>query len=240
MQTLRARDLLEGLRPEDEQPERKIDLSKNPTLEVLVRGFEIALKTDNGTIPLVRLEKLISAQLRGLSFGAEDIEKLSILAGRYQDAANFGFISGEYLNQCFELCRDELILVRTKHLHNPPSYLSLKTPKTIIIEGNVGRELGFMMERGTIVVRGNTDYHLGDELIGGKLHIYGNGGMDIGRNMSGGEIIIEGNAGPTIGLGMNGGTIHLNGDYIGITPNQRKGSIYHKGKLIMRDGEQIT
>ena len=38
---------------------------------------------------------------------------------------------------------------------------------------------------------------------------------------------------------MKGGEIHINGNYESISPAVLSGDIYHKGKLIVKDGREV-
>ena len=57
--------------------------------------------------------------------------------------------------------------------------------------------------------------------------------------MKSGEIVLNGNAQYDVGFSLEGGIIRLNGEYGCIGPNIRGGDIYHKDKLIVKDGERV-
>jgi formylmethanofuran dehydrogenase subunit C len=111
----------------------------------------------------------------------------------------------------------------------------------IEVKGNTKDFLGYQMRGGKIVVRGNVKNNLGSFMEGGNLIVNGNCGDNLGWCMQNGTITINRNAGSGIGLDMSGGEIYLNGDYKKIAePNEEtKGDIYHKGKLIFKDGRII-
>ena len=128
----------------------------------------------------------------------------------------------------------------------------------IDIHGDTLDDLGSEMKGGKIYVRGNVRFYAGDSMKGGEIyvygdawqspgskmqngiiHIYGNAGQFVGADMRGGNIYIHGNAGNSVGTGMNSGEIHLNGDYGSISTVIRGGNIYHKGKLIVKDGKLV-
>ena len=89
----------------------------------------------------------------------------------------------------------------------------------IIINGDVGLQLGCEMNGGEIEVNGNVSSWIGMEMHGGTIKINGNAGDYVGcayrgewRGMKGGKIIIQGNAGNNIGGGMMAGEIYIGGD----------------------------
>ena len=52
-------------------------------------------------------------------------------------------------------------------------------------------------------------------------------------------ITIKGNAGKDVGHAMKGGAINLDGNYEEISWAIKGGNIYHKGKLIVKDGKRL-
>lgn len=100
----------------------------------------------------------------------------------------------------------------------------------IIINGNVGLQLGSEMKGGKIKVNGNASSWIGMEMQGGIIEINGNAGDYIGcayrgnwRGMKGGKIIINGNAGNNVGGGMVDGIIHIKGNVGNFCGIQMKG-----------------
>ncbi len=69
----------------------------------------------------------------------------------------------------------------------------------VIVEGNVGEEVGLGMSGGSVVVRGNAGPRAGAAA------------QEARRGMSGGELIIHGNAGPEAGARMRRGLIAIGG-----------------------------
>jgi len=72
-----------------------------------------------------------------------------------------------------------------------------------------------------------------------NIDVNGNVGYGVGWYMEEGKITVNGNAGNLVGNGMKGGEIHLNGDYESLSRNIFGGNIYHKGKLIVRNGRRL-
>ena len=72
-----------------------------------------------------------------------------------------------------------------------------------------------------------------------ELIIKGDARKWVGSHMKGGEINIYGNAGYGVGNSMEGGEINLNGDYDSLALDIKGGNIYHKRKLIVKNGRKI-
>ena len=97
--------------------------------------------------------------------------------------------------------------------------------KKIIVKGDCKNTLGYNMKCGEIVVEGDC-------------------GDWIGVYMTGGEIVVEGDCGYGTGFGMAGGEIKIYGDNFDprkqISGFAEKGEIYHKDKLVWKDGELLV
>lgn len=99
----------------------------------------------------------------------------------------------------------------------------------IHFHGDVHDPVGPGMEEGLIVVYGNVipnDYYTPEGIADNPFETV------TGQDMVNGLIEIRGNAAASIGHGMMGGEIHLEGDYVSIG-DVGKGTIYHKGKIIL-------
>lgn len=79
--------------------------------------------------------------------------------------------------------------------------------------------------------------HLGDQNTK-NIIVEGNAGNWVGWEMKKGCITVEGNAGWGVGRWMEGGMIHLEGDYKSLYNTIVGGDIYHKGKLIVKNGKK--
>jgi len=73
----------------------------------------------------------------------------------------------------------------------------------VVIEGNVGREVGLGMAGGSVEVRGNA----GSRAAGAA--------PELKRGMSGGELVVRGSAGPEVGAGMRRGLVAIGGSVAG-------------------------
>lgn len=72
-----------------------------------------------------------------------------------------------------------------------------------------------------------------------KLTFLGDIVFNAGRDMESGILIINGNAGDMVGHLMQGGVIHIGGDYNSISRHVYGGDIYHKNKLLIKDGKPV-
>src|SRR3989338_7101128 len=108
----------------------------------------------------------------------------------------------------------------------------------IIVNGNTESWTGSKMNNGKIIIEGDAEDYVGERMQNGILIIGGNVKDRLGKEMKNGKIIINGNAGKEIGYFMCGGCIELKGDYKSIDQSC-KGTIYHKGKLILDNGNPI-
>jgi hypothetical protein len=108
----------------------------------------------------------------------------------------------------------------------------------ITINGNAGEELGGRASGGVIILNGNAGHGVGSNNEGGLIIINGNCAGLVGEEMTNGVIIINGNSAAGVGEYMTGGIIHLNEDYE-LSQNIQGGDIYHKGKLIVKDGRRV-
>lgn len=116
----------------------------------------------------------------------------------------------------------------------------------VVVNGNVYSQLGYKMYNGKVIVEGNAGDVVGEEMHGGSILVKGNVGDETGKNMWSGEITILGDTGYEVGIGMcgnNDSKICLGGEFKSISglKNEQwscwKGEIYHKNKLIFKDGK---
>ena len=96
------------------------------------------------------------------------------------------------------------------------------------------------MQKGKIHVKGDAGHSMGLHMYDGVILIDGNCSQGyIWFDLKGGTIRIKGNVCGDIGLEMEGGTIYLDGNYESISKDIQGGDIYHKGKLIVKDGVKL-
>jgi len=157
--------------------------------------------------------------IKGIDLTSTDITMFSIALAKLAEE-NFSQASGIFLSALINNCTEDRFAIVAKHFEEPVSCIGYRNTKDIMIDGDAGDFVGLDMEGGAIVVNGRA-------------------GREIGRGMRNGKIIVNGNAGDTVGRYMEGGEIRLEGDYYLLSDNVRGGSIYHKGKLIVKDGKRL-
>jgi formylmethanofuran dehydrogenase subunit C len=88
----------------------------------------------------------------------------------------------------------------------------------LVIEGDVGRDLGLAMSGGRIDVRGNVGDNAGGArpgasrgMTGGEIIVHGDVGDEVGARMRRGLIVVTGDGGPGTGKGMIAGTVVVSG-----------------------------
>jgi hypothetical protein len=216
---LRANDLFNSLKREEEQEDRKIEISKNEVLEDLIKKFENVLADKHlGNLFCEDAYKEIYPRLG--TYCSENIEKFSLTLAGYQDEKQFQLKAGIFLSALANRSKDYRVILHTNHLIDPPPYIGFANTNNIAIEGSVGMLSAALMN-------------------GGEMIINGNAGYCIGHVMSGGKIIVKGNAGHNIGERMNGGEIHLQSQYKSICSMLDGGSIYLQKRLIIKNGKVI-
>lgn len=110
-------------------------------------------------------------------------------------------------------------------------------PAAILIEGGSARfdYVGMGMTTGDIVVEGEVGAEVGRLMSGGQLTIRGDAGPFAGSAMKGGTLTIEGDAGERLGgplsgeaVGMSGGVLHVRGD-----AGERAGDRLRRGVILV-------
>jgi formylmethanofuran dehydrogenase subunit C len=89
---------------------------------------------------------------------------------------------------------------------------------SIVVDGPIGRRVGFAMRGGRIVVKGDAGDWLGAEMRGGTIRVHGDAGSHVGAatpgakcGMAGGTILIDGDANDEVGAQMRRGLIAVAG-----------------------------
>jgi hypothetical protein len=236
---LYAEDLFDGLRPEKEQGEdRRIEVKRDERLEEMIAGFERVLKNKKLN-PLGYQETYERISKIPRRYNSEEIEKFTLLLGKYQDSVNFDEIPGLFLSALINQSDDENFVLHTGYLTSYLHYIGWLNKKNITIKGNAGTCLGRSMKNGKIIVEGDSRNNTGVLMSGGLIEIRGEANDYVGSQMSGGKIIVRGNAGSNVGWAKTGGVIHLYGGYETISSYIYRGDIYHKGKQIIKAGKPV-
>lgn len=168
----------------------------------------------------------------------------------YRNMKNFNNIIGIFISYMFPGNEYELDI--PDNLSKKVNCITLisKKHKKLIVNGDIGNDIGESLENGELIINGNVKNHLGFLMSGGKITVNGNAGACVGLGMSGGEIEVKKNIegsflkGNYIGWGMTGGKITVEGDieYIDYGPKKEGygsnigymmegGEIYIKGDV---------
>ena len=259
---LKAEDLFDELNPEERQEEdKKFKVESNPALDAIVSGYEKFYIGPKDMRPETNYSRCLPFIPE--KYSAENTEEFMMVSGKYEEP-HIGKKLGVYVSALVNNCDENTFTLHTKHLPFDVHDLGYgNNGKLIKIIGDGCGGIGKNMEDGFIQVDGNADslgdgikggviqvdgdcYWLGSDMISGEIIINGNVGTklvspDSGTivAMHGGKIIINGDVGGEIGGGMRGGTICLNGKYDKISTYILGGDIYHKDKLIVKDGKRV-
>lgn len=265
MSVLRVKDAFDRLGSEHEQPEdRGIEIKRSAALDDLLRVFEqcssYRLKY-NPTWDNYRDN--CDRKVNSFSISPEYLPHLSIMLSSYQDIPEFRDLAGIYLSACAKRCVGTEVVIPVAHFSERINGLGERNEsKKIIIKGDVNA-VGGDMSGGEITVFGNGGTMVGNRMIGGKItvhgdceelaaycmkdgliHVRGDVGEDAGMNMRGGRLVVDGSAGAKLGYNLLGGQIYVYGDIANLgdcahLKTRAKGEIYHKDRLIWKDGVRI-
>jgi formylmethanofuran dehydrogenase subunit C len=236
---LYSEDLFDQLSGEKEQKkDRKFQSGKDKTLERLIGktgrgGFLDFTGVNLGNYGLDIAVKAGEYIPGSLMYTANDVEKFSIALNQFQENIEyFSEYAGAYLSALIEKCQEPNLIIHTSHLTVPLENIGYQNSnKNIIVNGDVGDWVGY-------------------EMCGGSIHVRGNGKNNVGYKMEDGIIIIEGNV-DTWGGNMGGGTIIIKGERMGRMTDPQSdvwstdereilgGDVYHRDKLIVKDGEMV-
>ena len=161
---------------------------------------------------------------RGIQYTSKDVEKFGIALAEFADMEGFPKRAGIFLSALINKCPERDFVIHTRHLRI--DCLGYKNSKNVIIDGDIGAQLGSYMKGGRITVEGNTRSWSGISMENGEIIINGDCGWAVGQTMTGGKITVKGNAGEDAGKCMTGGKIIVNG-------NAGKGAgSYMKGGIV--------
>jgi glutamate synthase domain-containing protein 3 len=235
---LRAEDLFDSLKPEEKQPEDlRIKVEKSERLEQIVRDFEEVLKVVHQPNKFYEDESNKIIKLIKIKSTANEISEFLILLNNYQDDINYQFCSGHYLSALINKSKEKEILINTRHLEKIPDAIGYKNNGKIIhFDGFAGHNLGKSMINGEIYAN-NAGDSLGSNMQGGKIYVQ-NAGNSVGIFMKGGIIFAE-SIGGHVGFMAHGGEIYIKNKYKSLEENFPGGNIYHRGKLIVKNGEKL-
>lgn len=192
---------------------------------------------------------------------SKDLEYLLMAIPSYHQVggkrpnSSIEYWGGVFVNACINHCNDRDITLCAGNL-DFDDLGTYNEGKNIVVRGNVGSGIGTRMRAGRIDVLGGAQDFVGDCMYGGEIIIRGDvKSVSLGHGMKGGVIRVRGDVnGNAIGDAI-GGSIRVQGNapekstgviYIEgrmnpeqISPDMLGGTLYHKGKLIVKDGVRI-
>lgn len=227
---LRAEDLFKGLQKESETSNRSLEVGAS-TLEGLInsaRIFYTLVKKGYSINDLNHsIGELISSTshiFENMKYSSGTITQLPIYLKKFEQEKGFEYL-GYFLSLLTNNSDETNFNICLNYLENRLIGLGYKNKeKNIVFHGDVEGLFCHKMESGIIELKGNCFGDIGTEMEGGKIYVFG----DIHIGIS------------SIGHRMLGGEIHIGGEYDAIIPDRTYGgNIYHKGKLIVKDGRRI-
>ncbi len=217
---------------EPRQTVRRADVKKGDISKALKDAWVKVEYENNHEIFYIKAINL----LKDIVYSSKDVGNFSIALAEFQNDKRFSWKAGMFLSALINTCRDQDFIIYTNHLAVNLVLLGYQNTKSIIVNGDVGDDLGSNMEGGTITVNGNVESWCGINMKSGVLIINGNTVHSLGYNLQGGSIIINGYAGFWVGEYMSGGNIYINGNFE-LNLNRFGGRIYHEGRLISGESE---
>ena len=260
--------LFDQLKPEKRVEIIKPKVKRNETLDIIVNGYEKGLENlgiyleDKLKIKIPEYEDdwyYIAKSSAPSKIPSDNIIEFSLLLGEHENKQYFEFFTGCYLSALINSSKDKDFKIITNYLSRTIDNIGYENAKNIdvngnagwwvgermkngkiTIKGNAGDWVGWNMKNGKITIKGNAGDGVGDRMKNGKITVNGNAGWGVGLRMEDGEITINGNTEWGVGVSMIDGEIHLNGDYESLGDYIHGGNIYHKGKLIVENGRNLT
>jgi len=196
-----------GIYKKEEKKEiRKIEVPSSAELALLVDSFS-AFTYQSREFNWKALDSL-----KGRHFSPKDIEMFSIALAQFQDSEWFSIRAGSFLSHIINSGNEVgTYTIHTRHLEESINFLGCWNKKIILVEGDVGDNLGYM-QTGQITVHGNAGRLAGAEMQSGMLIIHGSVSESLGHKMKDGEITVHGNAGVCACSSLRGGSVFINGN----------------------------
>jgi formylmethanofuran dehydrogenase subunit C len=206
---VRAEDLFSGLDPEDEgESDREFQKENSSVLEQLVEEFERSMKSNKAGIDYFSLG-INPYKIPDIT--NEDIQDFCDYACSYgqETSAYIGVYASFLINKS----KEKVIRLDLRNYEFRLDKIgSSNCLKSIIIQGDVGDDVGEGMESGNIIVNGNAGGEVGGFMIGGSILIKGNVRERLGYYMKNGKIVVLGDSGDKTGLSMEDGRIFVKGN----------------------------
>lgn len=224
---LAASSRFKGFRSEPLYEARTQKVKSDPVLEEMRR---IWIACNYEKVVLWHNTKIL-ARIRNLEHSAKDVEHFSMALPLFEHEEDFPAKSGIFLSALMNNCKDDGFVIHTGNLSEPIENLGYYNTKNFTVDGDVGREVGQRMKRGTIIVKGNARDFVGYEMTGGAITVEGDAGEFVGCLMNGGSITVNGNAGDRVGNGMWRGTILVKGNAGDEICNMHNGNVTVEGNV---------
>ena len=242
-ENLHAQDLFSDLRKEEEiREDKKFIIHPNKNLEKILSEFEQVANLGWIETYTTEIFDRFYNTLDTLSgiYGNKDLLTLSAIAKDYEKIIVYGDIFGIFFSCLINKSSSKEITLLTSGFDF--HFIGNKNNgKKIIVEGDLGDQVGRGMKKGLIKVSGNTKDNTGIMMAGGKLVIRGCTGTALGQSMINGTIHVSGDTGNLVGEGMNGGELEIKGntgDYLGVY--MRAGKISVDGYAGFNIGHGMT
>ena len=188
----RGSDLFDKLDREDEQESRELEVTKNPTLESLLKGFENYLNSISSPYYSEKYE-IASRCLTSEPISARDVFEFSIRLARYENRDDMSYSVVPYLNQIIYRCRDDDVTICTNGLHCLLNNIGRDNDgKNIIVIGDAGSLVGGEMRNGAIRIGGRIEGVPGQYMSGGEIYIDGGKAFRLPKSARGGDIYYKG------------------------------------------------
>jgi len=226
-----AEDLFSQLSPEAQQHKEELKVENNPVMENLVKTYTTALRGRQYSREAEDDKYYLRKAPRVASW---EVELFSLVLQNLP----FNQALEKYFNGVISNCYDEEITIHTaKHiLDDIGSHMS---GKKLTVKGPLGGNAGFAMQEATLTIHGDVGNHCAQYAMQGAfVHVHGNAGGDLGERLDGGVIHCYGHAGHDVGFMMEAGQIHLHHTFDKLSRKMTGGSVYHKGKRIVRGGKR--
>jgi hypothetical protein len=228
---LAVRKRFRGYRPEAEKASKRADVRGSQSLSQIMDAWSAcqSYPTHCGD----RYDDILSV-VRTLRFTAGDVEEFSLALEGFQHEDGFSEKVGFFLSALINSGDGSHYVVHTGHLEEPLWYLGYLNEKNIIVKGDTGDGLGWMMKGGSIIVEGYGGNGTGDHMESGSITVNGDGGHYIGAGMKGGSITVNGDVKVGTGASMKGGSITVSGD-----AGTESGQYMFKGSITIRGNADI-
>ncbi len=230
--------------------EKLLQVTPNPTLELLCKTFENFLDrritvSDQETTPAEEFSgpcyQKAKILVKEIEYTAKDVRNFSVELKKYEnrddfrgqedeEADNVGLFLSALINNCSETDFE----IVTQHLSKLYGGLGFENTKNVTVIGNFGTQFAAFMKSGRMIATGNVGAEAAYGLEGGEVIILGNADIGAGTSMNGGVLRIRGSAGSRLGMHSEEGTeIYVDGDIQGrLNKKYCRAKVYHKGELI--------